>query len=64
MNCPTCDSDTIVLRADGAQRRRQCTNTACNNRFTTIEVLKDDHDRLQDAVEQVRQVAERIKVEA
>ena len=60
MNCPICDGDTIVLSKDGADRRRKCVN-ACGHRFTTTEVLKEDHQRLQNAVETVKAVAEQLK---
>lgn len=59
MNCPTCHGETIVLQTVAPDRRRRCTR--CGQRFTTVEVLKDDHQRLQEAVADVRQVAERLK---
>lgn len=64
MNCPTCGSESIILRTDGLNRRRRCSNQACQQRFTTTEVMKDEHQRLQAAVEEVRQVAERLKTAA
>lgn len=60
MNCPTCNGDTIVLHKHGGDRRRKCIGQ-CGLRFTTTEVLKEDHERLQAAVDEVRQVAERLK---
>ena len=60
MNCPTCDGETIVVHTNGNERRRECRGD-CRQRFTTVEVLKDDHQRLQEAVADVRQVAERLK---
>lgn len=59
VNCPICQQDTIVLTTAAPDRRRKC--TACGHRFTTVEVVKEEHQRLQDAVDQVRQVAERLK---
>lgn len=61
MNCPICRHESIVLRSDGHERRRRCTNAKCNNRFTTVEVLKDDHERQKAAVQTVVEVAEKIK---
>lgn len=63
MNCPTCQGDTIVLQTIGNDRRRECRG-ACRQRFTTTEVLKVEHERLQEAVDVVRSVADRLKVEA
>lgn len=63
MNCPTCRGDTRVVQTIGADRRRECVG-ACRQRFTTTEVLKTEHERLQEAVEVVRSVADRLKVEA
>lgn len=62
MNCPICRQDTIVLTTVAPDRRRKC--TTCGHRFTTVEVLKEDHQRLQAAVEDVRAVAERLKTAA
>jgi transcriptional regulator NrdR family protein len=59
VNCPICSSDTIVLHKDGADRRRKCTK--CHQRFTTTEVLKEELQRQQEAVQAVRDVAERLK---
>ena len=59
MNCPTCSGDTIVLRADGNERRRECRGQ-CRQRFTTVEVLKVDHLRQQEAVEVVKEAAAKL----
>lgn len=63
MKCPTCNGETVVLHTNADARRRECRG-ACRQRFTTVEVLKDEHQRLQAAVEEVRQVAERLKAAA
>lgn len=65
MNCPICDGDTKVLYKDGQDRRRECVGTAakggCGHKFTTTEVLKEQHQRQQEAVQTVVDVAERLK---
>ena len=62
MNCKVCGGDTIVLGKDGPDRRRRC--TGCGKRFTTTEVLKEEHQRIQEAAQAVREAAEKIKVAA
>lgn len=59
MNCPVCSQDSSVLKSRGVERRRQC--TICGHRFTTIEKLKDAEQRQQEAVQVVREAAERLK---
>lgn len=59
MNCPICASDSHVLTKDGVTRRRECTK--CFHRFTTVERLKAEEDRLQEAVQTVREAAEKLK---
>jgi transcriptional regulator NrdR family protein len=46
------------VRTDGAQRRRQC--TACGQRFTTIEVLKDEHQRREAIIQEAVALAEKL----
>lgn len=58
MNCPLCRSDTVVLKKDQADRRRKCTQ--CGNRFTTTEVLKDEHERRERIIEDAKALAERL----
>lgn len=58
MNCPICSSETRVLAKEGDVRRRECTK--CKARFRTREVLKVEHDKLQEAVQEVRALAERL----
>lgn len=62
MNCPICRSDTRVLKTMASERRRQC--SGCGHRFTTIERLKEDDQRLQEAVQTVREAAEKLKAAA
>ncbi len=62
MNCPVCRQETIVLRKDGAERRREC--TACRHRFVTVEVPKDEQLRQQEAVQTVIEAAEKLKAAA
>lgn len=50
-----------MLYKDHGGRRRQCTNEACRHRFTTVEVLKKDHDRTQELLEDARDWANRLK---
>lgn len=59
MNCPLCDSDSRVLTKEGVTRRRECTK--CFHRYTTVERLKEEEERLQEAVQTVREVAEKLK---
>jgi len=46
--CPKCNSKTRVENSrykaqdDYVYRRHECTNTACRERFTTIEIICDD----------------------
>lgn len=58
MNCPICRRETIVLAKDGPNRRRQC--TGCGNRFTTVEKLKEEDRRQQEAIEAVREAAGKL----
>lgn len=60
MICPICGGDTKVLYKEGQDRRRQCLG-GCGHKFTTTEVLKDQHQRQQEAVQAVKDVAERLK---
>jgi transcriptional regulator NrdR family protein len=62
VNCPICSQDTFVRKTLGTERRRQC--TGCGHRFTTTEVLKEEHDRQLEAVQVVREAAEKLKVAA
>jgi transcriptional regulator NrdR family protein len=62
VNCPVCSQPTIILKTRDAERRRAC--TVCPHRFTTTEVLKEDHNRQQEAVQTVIEVAERLKAAA
>ena len=59
MNCPTCDGETIVVHTNGNERRRECRGD-CRQRFTTVEVLKDDHQRQLEAVEVVKEAAAKL----
>ena len=59
MNCTICHGDTVVLSKDGADRRRRCSQ--CGHRFTTTEVLKEDHQRQQDAVRTVVEAADKLR---
>lgn len=58
MNCPICSQPSIVLKTLDNERRREC--TACKHRFPTVEVLKQDHQRLQEIVEDARSLAEKL----
>jgi transcriptional regulator NrdR family protein len=60
VNCPRCRSPSKVLYKDHGGRRRQCLNDACRNRFTTVEVLKADHERTQELLEDARDLASRL----
>jgi Zn ribbon nucleic-acid-binding protein len=65
LNCPICAGDTRVLWKEGQDRRRECVGDGerkgCGHKFTTTEVLKDQHQRQQQAVQDVVAVAERLK---
>lgn len=45
MNCPACGGETIVVDTRGIYRRRECAHDGL--RFSTVEVLRSDYDRLQ-----------------
>lgn len=59
MNCPTCSGDTRILRTDDTERKRECVR--CGHRFPTVEILKDEHQRQEEAVRTVLEAAERLK---
>lgn len=59
MNCPICSSDAVVLRKDGAERRKRCTK--CGHRFVTVEKLKEDEARQAAAIEAVRAAARKLE---
>ena len=60
MDCPICHSaDTRVLRTAGAERRRKCCR--CGNRWSSIEVHKDDYFKQQEAVAKVRDLARELE---
>lgn len=63
MKCTICKGDTVVLATDGNDRRRKCVGK-CGHRFTTTEVLKDDWQRDQEAVQTVIEAAEKLKAAA
>lgn len=58
MNCPICSHDTRIVRTDGTERRRQCTQ--CGNRFNTTEVLTAWQKRTEELVESAKALAEKI----
>lgn len=58
MNCPLCSKPTLVLKTIGEDRRREC--TGCGHRFTTTEVLKEDHQRQAELLEDARALAEKL----
>lgn len=62
MNCPLCRQDTFVLKKLHDERRREC--TACKHRFVTVEILKEDHRRNVQVLEDVRELAEKVKATA
>lgn len=62
MNCPICKADSTVLKTVGAERRREC--TGCKHRFTTTEVLKDEHQRREALIQDAVALAEKITAEA
>ena len=58
MNCPLCSQPSIVLKTQGNERRRRCTK--CRHPFVTVEKLKEDERRQAEAIEAVRQAAEKL----
>ncbi len=38
MNCPRCKTKSQVLETRGPERRRECLNTDCQHRWTTVEI--------------------------
>ncbi len=55
MNCPICSSDSRVLRTDNGARRRECLR--CKHRFSTIEVRREDHERIRNITERAKALA-------
>lgn len=47
-----------MLKTQGNERRRRCTK--CRHPFVTVEKLKDDEKRQAEAIEAVRQAAEKL----
>lgn len=64
MKCPTCSSETYVTHKDGAERRRRCANKRCDHRFSTTEVLRDEHQRQREQVQVVLEAADKLKATA
>jgi transcriptional regulator NrdR family protein len=60
VNCPICKAPSRVLYKGPEGRRRACTNKECNTRFTTVEVLKDEHDRDRELLQDARDWAQRL----
>ena len=58
MNCPICSQPTRIQRTEGRERRREC--TACGHRFTTREILKDEHQRQEQIIKDAKALAEQI----
>lgn len=58
MNCPLCSQPSLVLKTLDTERRREC--TVCKNRFTTTEVLKEEHQRQAELIEDARALAEKL----
>lgn len=58
IECPVCNSETKVVRTDGAERRRRCTR--CLHRFTTVEQEKDTVTKVQRALSRMREVASKV----
>lgn len=57
--CPICEQDTLVLETRGAERRRRCTK--CLHTFTTVEKLKVEDLRQQEAVQILLEAADKLK---
>jgi transcriptional regulator NrdR family protein len=47
-----------VLKTQGDERRRRC--TVCRHPFVTVEKLKEDERRQVEAIEAVRQAAQKL----
>jgi transcriptional regulator NrdR family protein len=60
MNCPVCSHDSRVLKTLETERRRECLR--CGHRFTTTEILKDEHQRREELLRDARALAERLAV--
>lgn len=48
----------MVVKTLGNERRRRC--TTCRHLFSTVEKLKEDEQRQLEAIEAVRQAAEKL----
>lgn len=58
IECPLCHSETMVVRTDGAERRRECTK--CFHRFTTVEQDKELWMRVQKALARMKEAASSV----
>lgn len=58
MNCPVCSQDSRVLKTLQTERRRECVK--CGHRFTTKEILKEQHDRREKLIELVHRLQEAL----
>lgn len=59
MDCPICKGESFVLKTMGARRRRKCAR--CKHRFTTEERLAEELQRQEEAMQAVREAAEKLK---
>ena len=58
--CDKCDTPTIVIDSRDEfgyiRRRRKC--TSCGQRYTTVEILKEDFDKVNKNVRIIKEMAE------
>ena len=60
--CSKCHSDTIIIDSRDecgyVRRRRKCIN--CEYRYSTVEILKEDFDKMDKSVLLIKELAEKL----
>lgn len=60
--CNKCHSETVVINSrdeDGyVRRRRKC--VSCGHRYSTVEFLKEDFDKVMKSVRTIREIADKM----
>lgn len=60
--CNKCHSETIVINSrdeDGyVRRRRKC--VSCGHRYSTVEFLKEDFDKVMKSVRTIKEISDKI----
>ena len=60
--CNKCHSETVVINSrdeDGyVRRRRKC--VSCGHRYSTVEFLKEDFDKVMKSVRTIKEISDKI----